>query len=358
METTSWGFNRAQRVLLTIAAAAVVIAAMRAAQGILVPFLLSVFIAVLLNPLMNWLRHHRVPTGIAILIVILLFVGVGFIIGALVGSSLNEFTDSIPYYQDRLQADIRNFFDKLEERGLNISDELFTDLIDTGAAMRLTSRLLAGVGAVLSNALLIIITVVFMLLETAVFRKKLENAFGASEPSLEKFNTFFTNINRYIIIKTGASLVTGVLAYILLSILGVDYALLWALITFLLNYVPNIGSIMASIPPILLALIQLGPWFAIFTAIGYFAINTLIGSIMEPRIMGKGLGLSTLVVFLSLLFWGWVLGPVGMLLSVPLTMTLKIALSASEETGWLSTLLDATPGIRLPMVSSEDKPEG
>jgi predicted PurR-regulated permease PerM len=224
--------------------------------------------------------------------------------------------------------------------------------------MRLTSRLLTGLGAVLSNALLILISVVFMLLEAAVFRQKLQDAFGSSEPSLEKFNSFFTSINRYIVIKTGASLATGLLAYILLLILGVDYALLWALFTFLLNYIPNIGSIMASIPPILLALIQSGPWLAIGTAVGYFSINTLIGSILEPRILGKGLGLSTLVVFLSLVFWGWVLGPVGMLLSVPLTMTLKIALSASDETNWLSTMLDATPGRRLPIVSGDPDSEG
>ncbi len=331
---------------------------MRAAQTILVPFLLSVFLAVVANPLMNWLRRHRVPTSLAILMVVLLFFGVGFGIGALVGTSLNEFSESLPYYQDRLQYKTTEFFESLDSRGLNISDRIITEYINPAAAMRLTSRLLSGLTNVLSDAMLILITVVFMLLETAIFRQKMAIAFGTSEPLVDRFNTFFTNINRYIVIKTLTSLATGILAFIWLSILGVDYALLWALITFLFNYIPNIGSIMASIPPILLALVQIGPWAAFFTGLGYLAINTLIGSIIEPRVMGRGLGLSTLVVFLSLLFWGWVLGPVGMILSVPLTMTLKIALSSAEETMWLSTILDASPGIRIPMVNDDTKPEG
>jgi predicted PurR-regulated permease PerM len=121
--------------------------------------------------------------------------------------------------------------------------------------------------------------------------------------------------------------------------MGVDYYLLWGLLAFLLNYIPTIGSFFALLPPALLALIQFGIVEAIVVVIVFVIINTLIGNIIEPRFMGKGLGLSTLVVFLSLIFWGWVLGPVGMLLSVPLTITIKIALDSSEETRWLAILL-------------------
>ena len=119
----------------------------------------------------------------------------------------------------------------------------------------------------------------------------------------------------------------------------VDYPLLWGLLAFLLNYIPNLGSIIAAVPTVLLTLVQLGWSAALIVFAGYSVVNVVIGSFIEPRFMGKGLGLSTLVVFLSLVFWGWVLGPVGMLLSVPLTMTLKIALESSEENRWLAKLL-------------------
>jgi predicted PurR-regulated permease PerM len=140
-------------------------------------------------------------------------------------------------------------------------------------------------------------------------------------------------------IKTLVSLATGVIVAIGLYVIGVDYPLLWGLLAFLLNYIPNIGSIIAAIPPVLLAMIQLGPMQALIVAGGFVVVNIVMGSIVEPRFMGRGLGLSTLVVFLSLLFWGWVLGPVGMLLSVPLTITVKIALDSREESRWLAILL-------------------
>ena len=152
-------------------------------------------------------------------------------------------------------------------------------------------------------------------------------------------------------IKSGTSLATGIIATIWLMILGVDYPLLWGFLTFLFNYVPTVGSIIAAVPPALLALISPdgGLITALLSAVGYLVINISIGSILEPRILGNGLGLSTLVVFVSLLFWGWVFGPVGMVLSVPLTMTIKIALSNSESGKWLSTMMDA------PMTFSSDK---
>jgi AI-2 transport protein TqsA len=132
---------------------------------------------------------------------------------------------------------------------------------------------------------------------------------------------------------------------VFLFIMRIDYPLLWGLLVFLLNYVPNIGSIIAALPAILQALIQFGPGRALGVATGYLVINMLIGNFIEPRFMGKGLGLSTLVVFLSLIFWGWVLGPVGMLLSVVLTVTVKIGLESREDTRWMAILLGSgVPG--------------
>ena len=193
----------------------------------------------------------------------------------------------------------------------------------------------------LSSGLLILLMVVFMLLEATIFKYKVRHIFGSKSGGASQVASFSDTVKRYMLIKTGTSLATGIIATIWLMILGVDYPLLWGFLTFLFNYVPTVGSIIAAVPPALLALIQLGLVSSLLSVAGYIVINISIGSILEPRILGHGLGLSSLVVFVSLLFWGWVFGPVGMVLSVPLTMTIKIALSNSESGKWISTLMDA-----------------
>ncbi len=341
------GFNRVQRFLLTMAAFVVVIAGMRAAQDLLVPFLLSLFIAIIVTPLLNWLRGRGIPTGLAILLIILLIVLAGFLIAILVGSSLTDFSSSLPAYQKGLQSKTNDLLSFFEARGMKIEDKTFLEFFNPGAAMRMTSRILTGLGNLLGDTFLILLVVVFMLLEAATFGTKMEKALvDPNSPEIDRSGLFLDNINRYMVIKTGTSLGTGLIATIWLSIWGVDYAILWGLLTFLFNYIPNIGSIMAAVPPVLLTLVMSGPWTAIAVALGYLTINMVIGSFLEPRLMGRGLGLSTLVVFLSLLFWGWVLGPVGMILSVPLTMSMKIALSSFDETQWISTLLGSGSSLK------------
>ncbi|MCF7826239.1 MAG: AI-2E family transporter [Candidatus Marinimicrobia bacterium] len=323
-----------------MAAFIVVVAGMRAAQDILIPFLLSLFIAIIMMPLLNWMRSKGIPTWAAILIIVLAILILGFLLAVLVGSSLTDFSNSLPSYQKGLRIKLAELLVFLQDQGFAIADQTFLEFINPGAAMRLTSRILTGMGNLVGDTFLILLVVIFMLLEAATFSQKIENAIPADSSQVDRLNTFLANINRYMVIKTWTSLGTGTIATIWLSLWGVDYALLWGLLTFLFNYIPNIGSIMAAVPPVLLALVTLGPWPAVAVALGYLAINMTIGSFLEPRIMGKGLGLSTLVVFLSLLFWGWVLGPVGMILSVPLTMTMKIGLSSFDETQWISALLD------------------
>jgi predicted PurR-regulated permease PerM len=212
-------------------------------------------------------------------------------------------------------------------------------IFNSAAVMKLVARLLNELGGVLTNGFLIILTVIFMLLEASSIPVKLRSIFHDPEASLGNLKQFTDTVVRYIGIKTVISFVTGAFVAVFLTILGVDYPLLWGLLAFILNYIPNIGSIMAAVPAVLLTIIQLGPGRALVVAIGYVVINMAMGNIIEPRLMGQRLGLSTLVVFISLIFWGWILGPVGMLLSVPLTMTVKIALDTSEDTRWISVLL-------------------
>jgi len=150
---------------------------------------------------------------------------------------------------------------------------------------------------------------------------------------------FLQNLGRYLGIKTAVSIVTGLIVGVMTWAIGLDFPLLWGMLAFLLNYIPTIGSIIAAVPAVMLALIQLGPAEAATTAMGFVGINLVFGNIIEPRLMGFGVGISPLVIFVGLIFWGWVFGPVGMLLSVPLTMTLKLALESDERTQWIAILL-------------------
>lgn len=327
------------RLFIMAASFVIIVAGMKAAQAILVPFLLSIFIAIICSPLLFWLRKKGLPMSLSLILVISGILGIGLLIGMIAGSSLNDFAQSLPLYQERLRDKTTAITRLLGQLGFSFSDKLLLEYVDPRAAMNLASVMLAGIGNMLGKSFLIFVTVIFILLEAATIPEKLRAAFGSSNFSKGALDDFIHNINRYMAIKTWVSLATGVLAAIWLAILGVDYPVLWGLLAFIFNYVPNIGSIIAAVPAILLAFVQLGLTSAVLTAAGYVVLNLVMGNAIEPRFMGRGLGLSTLVVFLSLVFWGWVLGPVGMVLSIPLTMTVKIAFSSIEETRWIGLLL-------------------
>ncbi|MCJ7830207.1 MAG: AI-2E family transporter, partial [Desulfobacterales bacterium] len=299
-------------------------------------------IAVISAPPLFWLRQKGLPTAVALLVVILGVAGMGGIFVALVGTSLDSFTQALPFYQARLKELVTQLFALTGRLGLELPDQKLLEYFNPGAAMRLVGTTLSRLGGVLTNGFLILLTVIFILLEASSLPAKVHAALEGRDASLERLETMMANVKRYMAIKTLASLLTGAVIAAWLAVVGVDYPVLWGLLAFLLNFVPNIGSIIAAVPAVLLALIQLGLAPTLYTAAGYLVVNLLVGSVLEPRFMGRGLGLSTLVVFLSLVFWGWVLGPVGMLLSVPLTMAVKIGLESNDDTRWLATLLGAT----------------
>ncbi|QVL47912.1 MAG: AI-2E family transporter [Thiocapsa sp.] len=340
------GLGPTTRFLVAAAAFIVVVAGMRAASSLITPFLLAVFIAVIATPPLRELRRRGAPNWAAMLLVVLAISGLGSVLAILVTGSLDGFQESLPEYQERLKLLVDDLARWLDGVGLHTSREALQTYIDPARVLGLAGDLVSGLSGVLANAFLILLTVVFILLEAAGLPAKLRAALVSPETSTQRMHTVLDSINRYMGIKTLTSAGTGVVIWAWLTILGVDYAVLWALIAFLLNFVPTIGSILAAIPAVLLALVQIDLQSALLVALGYLVVNTLVGSILEPKIMGYGLGLSTLVVFVSLIFWGWVLGPVGMFLSVPLTMSLKIALDANPQTRPIAVMLG--PEIREP----------
>lgn len=331
--------SKAARILITAASFVILVAGMRAASSILVPFLLAMFVAIICAPPLFWMQRKGVPNPLAVLSILIGIISLGLLLAAFVGTSLNDFSSALPVYQERLSEKTAAFISWLRGLGIEVSSQVLTDYFNPGKAMKMAANTLAGLSGLLTNIFLILLTVVFIMLEASGFPQKLRSALNDPEEALGRFRTFTENVNRYLALKTLFSLLTGIAIWIWLAILGVDFALLWGLVAFLLNFVPNIGSIIAAIPAVLLALIQLGMSSALLACLGYVVVNVAIGSIIEPKFMGRGLGLSTLVVFLSLVFWGWVLGPVGMVLSVPLTMILKIALESNDETRGIAIIL-------------------
>jgi len=326
--------------IVSLAAVIVIIYGMQMASAMLVPFLFAAFFALISARPMLWLQRKRVPGFLAALIIVSAILLMLAIVGTILGSSVADFTAALPGYQARLDGIVDGIFDfVVGHLDGDESMESLGDMIDPGGAMGLAATILNSLKGVLTNIFLIILAMIFMLLETSSFETKVEAAFGRSAVSLERPRVFLRNLGRYLGFKTLVSIATGFCAGILTWSLGLDFPLLWAMLAFLLNFIPTIGSIIAAVPAVLLALVQLGPGAAGATAIGFAGINVVFGNIIEPRLMGYGVGISPLVVFIGLFFWGWVFGPVGMLLSVPLTMTLKLALESNEQTRWIAILI-------------------
>lgn len=326
-------------VLTAAASMIIIIAGLKSAQDLVVPFLLAAFIAVLCLPLLNWLESKKIPTALNILLVILLALTAGLLLALVVGTSLHDFSRTLPSYQARLDEETRAIFSWLNQRGVELSPQIVLDYFDPGAAMKVAANTLSGLGAVLTDGFLILLTVIFILFEASSLPNKMRRALGDPEHSFAQFGRVTRSVQSYLVIKTAVSLLTGFGVSLWLVFLGVDYPVLWGLLAFMLNYVPNIGSIIAAVPAVLLGFIQFGGSRALLVMLGYLVINIVVGNVIEPRYMGKQLGLSPLVVLLSLVIWGWVLGPVGMLLSVPLTMIVKIAMEATDNWRQVAILL-------------------
>ena len=327
-------------ILVAAASLVVAVAGMRAASAIINPFLLAVFLASLCAPPLYWLQRRGIPNGLAVAIILLGLLVAVLLLMVFVGRSVNNMSQQLPAYQERLAAIINHAVAWPTSLGVDMSKVPLTDYFSPGKIMRLLYYGVSMVKGLFTNMFLVFLIVLFIMIEAAGFPQKLQAAFPDPEKTLGHFRAMTESVNRYMGVKAIFSSVTGVSVWILLALIGVDFAGTWGLLAFLLNFIPNIGSIIAAVPAILLALIQLGWGSALLTLLVYLVVNITIGNFLEPRFMGRRLGLSTLVVFLSLLFWGWVLGPIGMVLSVPLTMIAKIALAANEDSRWFAVMLE------------------
>ena len=330
------------RFLVAAACLVVVVAGLRAAAELVLPFLVAVFLAVVSAPLMGWLQRWHVPRPLAALCTILAAVGVVGVFGLIVGGSVNEFGAAAPRYQARLQSLLESGLRLASRTGVPVQDWRALDLLPVSGVFDLLGGTLGAVASFASNTFLVLLTVAFILMEAVGFSAKLRAAFGEGTQFLP-LQRMTRQVQRYLVIKSTISAATGLLLGAWAALLGLDFALLLGLLAFFLNFIPTLGSVIAAVPAVVLAALQFGLARAGVVALGYLAINVIFGNLVEPTLMGRRLGLSALVVFVSLVFWGWVWGPIGMLFSVPLTMVVKIALENTRDFRWVAVMLDANP---------------
>jgi len=327
--------------LMIIAACVVIVASgMRAIASILNPIFVAVLFAVLFSIPMSWLKARGMSSGLAMGLTLLgvLLVTVVFIF--MIGNALLNLNANLPLYQEQLQTQLQALGEMLAQAGVNVDQLRSVAESDATNPLGLIRYIIGGLTSILASAFLILVYAVFLLIEAAGFGSKLREAFDPSEPAYAYLRNVTTNLNSFLVAQTLVGLITGVGVAIMLWFLGIQFALLWGFVAFLMNFIPYIGSILAAIPPVLVAFIQYGPGpTVLWVILAFLLVNIVVNYGIYPRLMGQSVDLSMFIVLAGMVFWGYILGPIGLILSVPLTAVIKISLESYAGSRWLAVLL-------------------
>ncbi len=326
------------RALFVSACLVIVAAGLKVAAPVLILFALAAFLVVITQPAVEWLRHRRVPTPLAISLVVLLTFAVLAMFGTVLTQSLNEIRLAFPRYITRYQTLQATFVEALQNRNIGLPEAFQPDFVNAQRLLDFVTGALLELAGFMSATLLVLVIAVFGMIEATNIPAKATAAFGA-KVDVTRFAKVAQEVQHYLAIKTVISLATGLLVGVWVWLVGLDFAVFWGLVAFILNFVPNIGSVLAAIPALMLAIVQLGPNGTLFVAIGYVGVNLLLGNVVEPTLLGRRLGLSPLVIILSVVLWGWLWGPIGFLLAVPLTMVARIMLENTPDYRWVAVLM-------------------
>lgn len=349
------------RVLVTMASAIIVIAGLKAAQDVLLPIVLATFLAIASYPITRMLRDKfKFPHWLAVFFTVLVdfsfLVGLGFLTNYLAGDLATIWADK---YQPLLVEKYGEFHVFLQRNNWDLQArktmESMMDVVNGQHIVNMATVLMGKAAAILTVTTLVLILMTFFLGEAPRFYGNVNRISEKNGPGIHKFLKALSGVQKYLVIKTIISFTTGVLAWALCCAVGVDLPLLWGIVAFALNFIPTFGSIVAAIPPVILSLMTLGVSESAIVALGYLAINTALGNLIEPMLMGRQFGIATSVVLLSVVTWGWIWGPIGMLLAVPITMLVKLALESSRDLKWIAMMIDNPPkkrNIKIPVIDA------
>jgi len=315
---------------------------LQVAKPVFFPFFLAVMLYFLMSPALDFLTRLKIPKTISILLLVLITFFIFYLLGALFYSSGKSFASELPKYGQRLQSIINSIQVKLQAPQIDWETIDLTKQLDLG---KLGGFVLSSLGpffSFIANLFLIFIFLIFILSGRGQVKNKIVKYYPKEKS--DKFLTMVENtdsqIQRYLAIKTLVSFFTGLFSGIVLVIWGLDFAIVFAFLTFILNYIPNIGSFIATVFPVAIAIFQYDTiWPAVWICVILITIQQVMGNVIEPRLMGKGLGMSPLVVIFSLFFWGWLWGIPGMILAVPMTAIVKIVCNNIPELGVVAALM-------------------
>lgn len=332
---------RLQTTLITLASIIIIFAGLKAANSVVVPFLLATFIAIVTSPVLDALEKIKIPRTISFIFVAFLLLGFLAFIGSVAVTTMFDFLGQLPEFNRKFQVLLNEWMEKLNStdfRDMIVFDPNMFNL-ESNKIITTTSSLVRKTGSMMSMWLFILLLVAFMLFETRVMQEKVKYLSRKYSNAVVFVNSFVYNLKRYLFIKTIVSVATGLIIGFGLYYLGIPYAVLWGIVAFIMNYIPTIGSFVAAVPAVFVALISGNFSDTIWVVALYVAVNTIFGVILEPRLVGEELGISTITVLFSLLLWGYVLGIGGLFLAVPLTMTIQIALKINPKTEFIAVML-------------------
>jgi AI-2 transport protein TqsA len=325
------------RVMLGLAATVVVFVGMHLAAPILNPILFALVLSLLFSPIYAWLRRRRIPTPLALVIMLvgltILFLGIFLIMGV----SIARFSGDIASYTGKLNVQVSSLQDLVERLGL--SEVNIRDAVKPSALAGAIGSVLGGVADFLSNLFLILVIVLFFLAEGPAMMNRLRSSAGSDHPQVERLTVFGQNVVRQLGLRAIVNLVTGAGVTILMFVLGVDFPLMWGILTFFLSFIPWIGLPLAVAPAVVLALAEHGIDRALLVIAGIIVINILAENALSPMLMGRGLSLSPTILFLGFIFWAWLLGGPGAFLAAPLTIFVVLMLETFPETRWLAAVM-------------------
>ncbi|HEX9894356.1 MAG TPA: AI-2E family transporter [Gemmatimonadales bacterium] len=307
--------DQRQRTLLTVAALVVIAYGIRAAASVLDSLLLACLLTVAVLPAFELLRRRGVSKGLATAITSVLLVGIALALLGFLAVSGSQLVQVLPGYQEKVETLRQALVASLNQRGIEPEQVLSLDLISPARLLGLAAGVLSGAGKVLSQALLLILIVAFILVETGSRGK-------AIQPG-GRLYLVSRDVRQYLLITAATGLGFALACYILMLFVGTDLALVWAVLAFVMNFVPSVGIILSVVPPVLLTLLEFGWTRALVILAGFLVLNFIIDNVIKPRFMQSGLDVSPLIGLLSLVVWSFLLGPTGALLALPLTIALK-----------------------------------
>ena len=314
--------DRHYRVLIATAALVIIAAGIREAAPVLNSILLAMLLTVTVVPAFDALRRRGVSKGLAVVLTSLLLVTVLVALLGILGLSGTRLVQVLPHYQDRAQSLQRSIESLLVARGIEPGRVLSLDLVDPNRLLGLAAGFLSGLGKVLSQTLLLILIVAFFLAERGIRDHTFQPGGTAARVARD--------VRQYLIITALTGLGFSVVVYILMLAVGTDLALVWAVLAFIMNYVPNVGIILSVVPPVILTLLELGWQRALVVLAGFLVLNFVVDNLVKPRFMQSGLDVPPIVGLLSLVVWAYLLGPTGALLALPLTIALRRVLQDAE----------------------------